>query len=489
MNLLKTRQFKYGTNAVILTSIVVVIAIFLYGFAYHFSTRVDLTEAKEFSLSKKTIEVLKSLDRDLTIIQFSRAGELKTRKINDLLQAYAGKSRRIKIKTVDPEQDPLSAEEFNIRDFNTVVFESDQTRKIVSPREIFVASFAPGQYQKKEEFYGEKAFTNAIYSLIHPTSPAIYFLQGHEEKDMDLADSNGYSEIKEALLNEKYEIKTLNFYEDREFPKDCAVLVIAGPQKKILPREQQIILEYIKQGGRIMILIDPLTKPGLELVLHELGVEKGDNIVVDPERGVRTLFGQRTTWIIPDYKSHPIVDELAKRNIGIVLVGARSIERRFGDTTGIMTNSFLVSSKEGWGETNFSTSEAEYNKRADLKGPVSLAIAVTMDVEIPQEEVSSDVIKTPTTKPQKIKAVVVGDSDFASNGSLDFPANRDFFLNSIGWLTDREESIDIRPKTHDFKTVLMSNSQAIFVLTFTRFVYPPLILLVGGIIWIRRRSL
>ena len=44
------------------------------------------------------------------------------------------------------------------------------------------------------------------------------------------------------------------------------------------------------------------------------------------------------------------------------------------------------------------------------------------------------------------RVVVVGDSDFASNGVLGIQGNRDLFMNMVGWLSQQENLISIRPK-------------------------------------------
>ena len=44
---------------------------------------------------------------------------------------------------------------------------------------------------------------------------------------------------------------------------------------------------------------------------------------------------------------------------------------------------------------------------------------------------------------------MIGDSDFAANGTLGVPGNRDLFMNTIGWLSQQDNLISIRPKEAD----------------------------------------
>ena len=42
--------------------------------------------------------------------------------------------------------------------------------------------------------------------------------------------------------------------------------------------------------------------------------------------------------------------------------------------------------------------------------------------------------------------MVIGDSDFAANAGLGIQGNRDLFMNTVGWLSQQENLISIRPR-------------------------------------------
>lgn len=57
------------------------------------------------------------------------------------------------------------------------------------------------------------------------------------------------------------------------------------------------------------------------------------------------------------------------------------------------------------------------------------------------------------------RVVVVGDSDFASNGQVAaIPGNLNFLLNVMAWLTENEELIAIRPSGKQDPPVILSDS-------------------------------
>ena len=87
----------------------------------------------------------------------------------------------------------------------------------------------------------------------------------------------------------------------------------------------------------------------------------------------------------------------------------------------------------------------------------------------------------------KVRIVVTGDSDFAANTAFNRLSNGDLFLNVVNWL-GREEvllAINSRPDRLRSVTLTASDMRAIF---YSGTVFLPLaVLLLGGVIWWRRR--
>ncbi|MGD9612242.1 MAG: hypothetical protein AB7V22_05000, partial [Kiritimatiellia bacterium] len=85
-----------------------------------------------------------------------------------------------------------------------------------------------------------------------------------------------------------------------------------------------------------------------------------------------------------------------------------------------------VCSATGWAEFDPDDPAAHFDPRVDLPGPLPVAVAVERG-PVPGVHVQ--------IRPTRL--VVVGDSDFASNGGL-MGANADFFLNAVRWLLECE---------------------------------------------------
>ena len=90
------------------------------------------------------------------------------------------------------------------------------------------------------------------------------------------------------------------------------------------------------------------------------------------------------------------------------------------------------------------------------------------------------------------RMVIFGDADFASNNVLNSVrgafGNGDLFRNSVNWLTEEKELIAIGPKKpqmHIMPPLTPAQQNTIFYGTA---VFLPLtILILGGVVWWRRR--
>ena len=83
---------------------------------------------------------------------------------------------------------------------------------------------------------------------------------------------------------------------------------------------------------------------------------------------------------------------------------------------------------------------------------------------------------------------MVGDADVISNALIQAPGNLDLSLNMVGWLVGDKDQVTIRPRSQRFRNLTLTKGKARFISFFTQFVYPLVVLVVGGLFWFRRRN-
>ena len=128
---------------------------------------------------------------------------------------------------------------------------------------------------------------------------------------------------------------------------------------------------------------------------------------------------------------------------------------------------------EGWGETSLATVEQVEKDPRDLPGPVSLGVAV---------ESSTEEGKKP------LRLVVLGDSDLATNQLVGgMPANAVLLANSLNWLAEREALLTIPPKKTEHVRLNLTGDQLRTIYLTVLLLLPGLAIVLGTVVWVRRR--
>jgi ABC-type uncharacterized transport system involved in gliding motility auxiliary subunit len=135
------------------------------------------------------------------------------------------------------------------------------------------------------------------------------------------------------------------------------------------------------------------------------------------------------------------------------------------------------SNENSWGETDLKNQNASFDEKSDLKGPLTLAVAVSKEVQPASEG-----------KPAlKARLVVVGDSDFAGIPYFQSQGNGNLFMNMVSWLAQDEDLISIRPKDPVDRKIVLSESQSRMLQLFSLVFLPGAVLVLGIAVWTRRR--
>ena len=304
----------------------------------------------------------------------------------------------------------------------------------------------------------------------------VYFLTGHQERDPNQYDRTGYSYIKKALERDNYKVDTFNFAVTDTIPADMAVLVVAAPQVPLMDDEIERLSKYLDQGGSVLVMGEPGLPNPLGELLSKWGVTFRNDIIIDP---MSSFFGDVASPLITRFGYHQITKDL----IGLTTFfpSACSIERTRPQPKDVTITTLARSSDESWGETNLKEHRVRFDKDEDTKGPLEIAVVIERTLNPGGGEGTA----------QKARMVVFGDSDFVANSLLGSVrgdiGNANLFLNAVSWLAEEEELISIRPKPPRQRMVTMSGTQIRLVLYTSAIILPLTVLIIGLVIWRRRR--
>jgi len=397
---------------------------------------------------------VQGLQQDLEIYGFFDGGE--NSKIVDLIESYRYYSPRIKFELVDPTRYPDMAQRFSIQETDTLYLRyGNATANLKGPT--------------------EGAITNAILKLTGKAKDKIYFLTGHGEPSLsDAEHDQGFAVARHALENSNYQVEEMLLSSMEAVPPDASLVLIAGPEKPILEPETAALQDYLKNGGRVLVLLPPPTNNSLNGLLRNWGVRVGTNIVVDQ---VIRLFSGPSLGIQPiveSYdKTHPVTQGFEKRTIFPM---TRSVEPA-GASTGTMEAVTLAkTSAASWAETDvetiFGEGKASMDKN-DPKGPISVAVGVTA--------------KAASGGETDAKIVVVGSSTFANNKFIQVFFNRDLFLNMANWLVGDERILSIHPRSLRPSRLQLTEKEGSTIFYLSFLILPEILLIAGLAVWWNRR--
>jgi gliding motility-associatede transport system auxiliary component len=460
------RQARYGTLAA--TSIVVVLAI-LVAINYigaRQNKRWDLTANKQFALSDQTRNVLAKLDAPLEVKVFAQEPEFE--RYRDRIKEYQYASKRVSTEYIDPDKKPAVAKQDQIQQYGTIVFNyKGRTERVTSD--------------------SEQDLTTGIIKVVSGQQKKVYFTQGHGEKDTVGTDRDSYGTIATALGHENYTVDKLTIAQQGGVPDDATVVVVAGPKIDFYPPEIDALKQYLGKSGKVLLMLDPPDKPdsppltNLIALAHDWGVDVGNNVVVDVSGMGRLIGTDASVPVAASYPSHAITQGF---RLLTAYPLARSVTPVTSGVNGHFAQTFVETSPRSWAETDIksllTTGQVSLDEaKGDKKGPVSIAVAVAASA--PAAKPGDEGPKPET------RVAVFGDSDFASNFALGIQGNRDLFMNTIGWLSQQENLISIRPKEADDRRITLTSTQQSNFMWLSLVIIPGFIFFLGGYSWWRRR--
>jgi ABC-type uncharacterized transport system involved in gliding motility auxiliary subunit len=249
---------------------------------------------------------------------------------------------------------------------------------------------------------------------------------------------------------------------------DCNLLVIAGPRDVIPDAELDKIEQYLDQGGRLLALFNfySISKDtGLERILAKWGVDVGHNVVKDPDN---TLTGTGQDMIVSRFGKHALVNSLLQSRLHLILprsVGLLKLRAQAADAPRV-------------DELAFSGPRASAGSDLAHKPPFPLMVAV-----------EKGAIKDVITERGSTRMVVAGDSLFLGNRQIDSAANRDFAGNAVNWLLERTQLLaGLGPRPITQYKIVMTKAQLHQSQWVLLGALPGSLLLLGGLVWLRRRK-
>ncbi len=475
------------------------IAVLVNVLVMRFYKRWDWTSDGLYTLNQATLDTLQGLDEPVDVVVFlSRSDNMRV-SVEHMLGAYAAETRQLRVRYVDPDQNPAEfmalQKQYDINQLAT------DDGRLVSETAIVLARGKKHWYVTADDIMSidetgavkpklEQALTVGLRNILGSEVTRVCFTAGHQEASIESGAGDGMAELKFRIKHDNYEPTLLDMTQ-ADWAKQLAQcqVVVSAPELPIAPKDVQVLTGWFTAGGNLLLLLNPVLADdapeilpcGLEPLVQRAGITLGADLIIEGSPKLKlTSTGEiflaaaarheitRGLFSTRDDTTTPLIFKVAQ-SLGRTPESNAQILVNTSDTAYTLKDvgAFL---KAG---------EPPRRAESSLVGPLPVALAAELPVP---EGAKAD---------HGPRIVVIGSASLALNDNWRTPAlapNAALVTSALSWLAAKPPLVDIPEKqTHDVGLNLTEESQsdvAYYVL-----LYMPLAsLLLGGFVLYRRRS-
>ena len=480
INIIKKKWLINGTKTFLLVFILVALYLGLNIWIQSIPVaQIDFTKNKLYTLSEASKKAISNINDNIKVYLW---GYEEKSPMGDLIKQYHLANPNIELEILTQTSNPKKVAEFDLEEgYSIVIIENGDSRKLLD-----------GQYDLYEYDYttgdsvdiSEQAVTNAILTLTEENKPKVYVLTQHNEYTLDEMGT-----VFKLLENEVYDYEELNLLTAEKVPDDCNILGIFSPTKDFTESEADKIKDYINKGGELFICKDvdftETDMPVFQSILDLYGVSTAKGYVI--ETSSSKMVSSYPNIIIPELSySHEITSSIySSKSNQIYLLYAGKLDFKDDDTLSnlkVVKEDLVTSSEESLYISNLNAQTQEKSLENAEEGKYTIGAILTKTIENDEESKTS-------------KLVIIANNVFTADYIIEaisnkYPisymgSNKDLFLNSIAYLTERENVLTIRKNIAT--TAYTSSEEENNVVKVIIFTVPVLVIVAGIGIWYKRK--
>ncbi len=476
--LFKTKGTKHGAYSVGVTAAVVAIVVVLNLIVGQLPEKyrsIDVSNTKIYEISDTSKTLLKNLDQKITMKVLANEEEADER-IRTFLSKYSGLSKNISVEWIDPVLHPSVLEE-NDASENTIIVSCEETGKTttVAFSDMIVTDMYSYYYTgtaSVSEFDGDGQLTGAVNYVVNDAGQQVYRTIGHGEATLS-------STITDLMNKNNYQVEEWNLLMEGSVPEDCELLLINAPTKDLTEEERTAIETYLGQGGDVMLLLgekNAAEMPNFAALMKTYGMEPADGYIADPER----CYQGNYYYLFPQLSlSDEMADGISSEMVLVINAHGFTVTDAARDT--ITTTAFMNSSDHAYAITEEKQTEGAYALGA-------VAVETIEDETESESTEKSETTEDSETKESRFTVISAGSLiDSQITDTFTTLENTTIFMNAVTANFDGVENLSIEPKSLsiEYNTVQHIGVFSLLVI----FGIPVLILVVGFVVWFKRRKM
>ena len=442
---------------------------------------VDLTREKIYTPSAQAMRVVDDLKQPVRLTYFYRSQDPEGRRVKEVLGVMGRRNPLFQVRLADPDKEPTLARAFGVRIYNAGVLEAADRKLLV--QSVDEAEIAIG-----------------VQRVLREKVVTVCFLEGHNELPMDNFEyhthvegtsnhnhgdassqhvqmpDHGIGRLRRAFEVQGYGVRKVVLATQAAVPRDCQVLIVANPRTTFLPAESAGIEAYLRGGGSLLAMFDLgfVLESRLADLIGQLGVSLPQEAILDP---LSHYASDSEMVAVTGYEGGPVT-----RNLSMTFFpGARPLALRT-PAAGIKITPLFASSRDSYTRPVLAAGVRDADPTSKSvapapAGPGPRLLAVTAEGRLSGADAGAP----------PLRAVIVGDGDFASNSFLPYLANSDLALSMVRWLVREERTTSVASRIPVPAMILLSGAQMRMIFLAVEVLLPLAVFALGILMWWRRR--
>lgn len=459
--------------------------------------RRDVSYFKTSSPGDATISIVRNTSKPIRVLMFfPEVNEVKN-EVRGYLNALASAGGNIQIEEHDRLVSAELVDKYRVRANGTVVFIQDGKSKsftlTVDPKK----SRSLAARMELREL--DSKVNEALLHVVRAQRTA-YMTVGHGELNDPNATwgtGNGTqtTQLSAMLRKLNYEVKDLGLMQGlgSDVPEDADLVLMLAPREPLSEEAMGSLDRYLARGGKMFIVLDPLSNAGLGVLENRLGVRFSKVAVTDDKNhltSTRTVADRRLI-ITTRFSSHASMTTLSRGgpNQAIPFINTGSVEKLDLDKSMPTPKRTYVlrSMNESFADEN---NNFQLDEDSETRRMYNLAAAIELDAEDQEGKERGQTEGEEQAKEQgyrDMRVMVFADADiFIDLHQLRFSVLSDLFSDAIKWLGGEEY---LAGEIESEKDVLIQHTRSEDVLLFYGTIVGAPLLVLGfglGIAWWRR---
>lgn len=513
------KKLKHGTMATVFTCVFVALLVLVNVVTTMLFDRypitIDLTTNKIYSVSNDTENYVKKVNVDVQVTIFADENTYTNyssynKQAVELLKNYCKLNHHITYRFVDIDSHPEIVKEYTdtISQFD-MIFETktkvdgkeiSRTRKLGM---LDLLTFTDEFEQKLSQsgysidtlaqqaggdlsflsYYGsyvessnaEQAFTSALMTVTDPNPVYVTILTGRSELTQ-------LTYFQTLLTANGYNVNTVDITSE-DIPADTDVVVIPAPKTDYLEEDITKVSDFLNNDGNLgkqLLYIASYGQedtPNLDEFLSEYGLSVGKGVICESDSG---KYYNSPCVTVASTVSDNFTQDVSTENPAILSALCRPVNTLFDEQDMVSTDAYLKSSDSAY------TANVEISQTT---GQVNIGDALVKGQQN-YMAVGSKAKFTDDNNTLYSSVIAVGSEGMLSDTYLQYSQyqNSEYFISVINGLTGKTAGITITPKTITGNVFDITQQQkTVLKWTFCLGV-PVVVLIVGIVIWARRKN-